>query len=455
VRPFTEKQIDLVTTFADQAVIAIENARLFEEVQARTSELARSVEELKALGEVSQSVNSTLDLKTVLETIVAKAVQLSRTDAGAIYVYNRQADNFRLRATYGMSPELIAAISDQSIRLNDPGIGDAARSRRSIQTEDLTAHAPTRVQQLVLAAGFHSVLVVPLLRPNRVVGALVVRRRARGRLSDSTVRLLETFAAQSVLAIQNARLFSEIEEKGRQLKIASHHKSQFLANMSHELRTPLNSVLGFTEMLADGLYGELPVKAKATLGRVEANGRHLLGLINDVLDLSKIEAGQLTLNLDDYAIGQVVRTVAATTEPLARAKGLTLTATVADGLPLGRGDERRLSQVLLNLAGNAVKFTEAGSIEIAAGAKDGRFEILVRDTGPGVAPEHQRRIFEEFQQVDDSNTRQKGGTGLGLAISKRIVEMHGGTIGIESVLGSGSTFKVTIPIRVNEGMAAA
>jgi signal transduction histidine kinase len=455
VRPFTEKQIDLVTTFADQAVIAIENARLFEEVQARTSDLAHSVEELKALGEVSQSVNSTLDLKTVLETIVAKAVQLSRTDAGAIYVYNRQADKFRLRATYGMSPELIAAISDQTIRFNDPGIGDAARSRQSIQTEDLTDNARSQAQQLVLGAGFHSVLVVPLLRPNRVIGALVVRRRAPGRLPDSTVRLMETFAAQSVLAIQNARLFSEIDEKGRQLEIASRHKSQFLANMSHELRTPLNSVLGFTEMLADGLYGDLPEKAKSTLGRVEANGRHLLGLINDVLDLSKIEAGQLTLTVDDYAIGQVVKTVAATTEPLARAKGLTLTASVAEGMPLGRGDERRLGQVVLNLAGNAVKFTETGSIEIAASMRDGYFEILVRDTGPGVAPEHQARIFEEFQQVDDSNTRKKGGTGLGLAISKRIVEMHGGTIGIVSVPGSGSTFKVTIPIRISEGMAAA
>jgi len=455
VRPFTEKQIELVTTFADQAVIAIENARLFEEVQARTSDLARSVGELKALGEVSQSVNSTLDLKTVLETIVTKAVQLSRTEAGAIYVYSRQADRFRLRATYGMSAELIAAISDQPIRLNDPGMGDAARARQPIQTEDLAENVPTPVHKIVLEAGFRSVLVVPLLRPNKVVGALVVRRRAPGRFSDATVRLMETFAAQSVLAIQNARLFSEIEEKGHQLEIASRHKSQFLANMSHELRTPLNSVLGFTEMLADGLYGELPEKAKATLGRVQANGRHLLGLINDVLDLSKIEAGQLTLTIEDYAIGQIVKTVAATIEPLARAKGLKLTATVADGLPLGRGDERRLHQVLLNLAGNAVKFTEAGSIEIAANAKDGHFEILVQDTGPGIALEHQMRIFEEFQQVDDSNTRQKGGTGLGLAISKRIVEMHGGSIGIESAPGMGSTFRVRIPVRAGEGMAAA
>ncbi|QIG51292.1 GAF domain-containing protein [Nordella sp. HKS 07] len=455
VRPFTEKQIELVTTFADQAVIAIENARLFEEVQARTSDLAHSVEELKALGDVSRSVNSTLDLKTVLQTIVAKAVQLSHTEAGAIYVYSAQADQFRLRATYGMSADLIDAISDQPIRLNDPGIGDAARARQPIQTEDLADHIPTQVHRIVLEAGYRSVLVVPLLRPNKVVGALVVRRRAPGRFSDATVRLMETFAAQSVLAIQNARMYSEIEEKSRQLEIASRHKSQFLANMSHELRTPLNSVLGFTEMLADGLYGELPEKARTTLGRVQANGRHLLGLINDVLDLSKIEAGQLVLTIDNYAIGQIVKTVAATTEPLARAKGLHLSATIADGLPLGRGDERRLAQVLLNLAGNAVKFTENGSVEIAASAQDGCFEVLVRDTGPGIAPEHQARIFEEFQQIDESSTRLKGGTGLGLAISKRIVEMHGGTIGVESTPGTGSTFRVRIPIKADEGLAAA
>jgi GAF domain-containing protein len=455
VQPFTDKQIELVTTFADQAVIAIENARLFEEVQARTSDLARSVGELKALGEVSQSVNSTLDLKTVLETIVAKAVQLSGTDAGAIYVYSRQADRFRLKATYGMSAELIKAISDQALRLNDPGMGDAARSRQPVQAEDLSENLLSPVHKIVLDAGFRSLLIVPLLRPNKVVGALVVRRRAPGRFSDSIVHLMETFAAQSVLAIQNARLFSEIEEKSHQLEIASRHKSQFLANMSHELRTPLNSVLGFTEMLADGLYGELPEKAKATLGRVQANGRHLLGLINDVLDLSKIEAGQLTLTIDDYSIGQIVKTVAATTEPLARAKGLKLSAVVADGLPMGRGDERRLSQVLLNLVGNAVKFTESGSIEIAATARDGIFEILVRDTGPGIAPEHQARIFEEFQQVDESSTRQKGGTGLGLAISKRIVEMHGGTIELKSALGSGSTFRVAIPVRAEDRTMAA
>ncbi len=287
------------------------------------------------------------------------------------------------------------------------------------------------------------------------MGALVVRRREPGEFPRSTVDLLMTFAEQSVLAIQNARLFSEIEEKSRQIEIASRHKSQFLANMSHELRTPLNSVLGFTEMLADGLYGELPVRAKAALEKVQNNGRHLLALINDVLDLSKIEAGQLALTLDDYAMAQVVNSVVTNTESLARAKGLALTATVAPGLPIGRGDERRLTQVLINIVGNAIKFTDAGSVDITAKAVDGFFEIAVRDTGPGIAPEDLTRIFEEFQQVDDSSTRKKGGTGLGLAISKRIVEMHGGAVTVVSELGRGSTFRITVPVRAEEEREAA
>ena len=303
----------------------------------------------------------------------------------------------------------------------------------------------------MLDAGYRSILIVPLLRPNKIVGALVVRRRKPGEFDEQVVHLMETFAAQSVLAIQNAKLFREIEEKGRELEAASRHKSQFLANMSHELRTPLNSVLGFTELLVDGIYGELPDKAKTTVARVQANGRHLLGLINDVLDLSKIEAGQLTLALEDYSVGQIVRSTVTAVEPLARAKGLALATTVAENLPIGRGDERRLTQVLLNLAGNAVKFTETGAVDILADAVDGHFEITVRDTGPGIAPKDQALIFEEFQQVDNSSTRQKGGTGLGLAISKRIVEMHGGTIDVESVLGSGSTFRMKIPIRVGGG----
>jgi signal transduction histidine kinase len=424
-------------------------------VEVRTQELARSVQELQALGEVSHAVNSTLDLETVLSTIVAKAVQLSGTDAGAIYVFSKLRQRFRLRATYGMSDELIEAVGAQTIRMGETAIGIAAQRREPLQIADLLDEPRNPLQDIILHAGYRALLAVPLLRPDRIVGALVVRRREPGLLPKSTIDLLQTFAAQSVLAIQNARLFSEIEQKSREIEMASKHKSQFLANMSHELRTPMNSVLGFTEMLADGLYGPLPDKAMKALERVQANGKHLLGLINDVLDLSKIEAGQLSLTLEDYAIGQVVQTVRSSTESLARAKGLVLTATVQDGMPTGRGDDRRLTQVLLNLVGNAIKFTDKGSVEITAKVVDGFFEVAVNDTGPGIAPEDQRKIFEEFQQVDNSSTRQKGGTGLGLAISKRIVEMHGGSIEVRSVLGEGSTFLIMVPVRAQEQMEAA
>jgi signal transduction histidine kinase/HAMP domain-containing protein len=248
---------------------------------------------------------------------------------------------------------------------------------------------------------------------------------------------------------------AQLELTRDQAMEATRAKSQFLANMSHELRTPMNAVLGFTEMMADGLYGQLPDKALSTLERVQANGKHLLGLINDVLDLAKIEAGQLTLRVQDYTLVQVVQTVVSGTESLARAKGITLTANVQEGLPRGHGDDRRLTQVLLNLVGNSIKFTDHGSVQIVARAADGLFDVAVHDTGPGISLDDQARIFQEFQQVDSSSTRRKGGTGLGLAISKRLIEMHGGTLTVESALGEGSTFRVLIPIRVEERTEAA
>jgi signal transduction histidine kinase len=455
VQPFTEKQIDLLASFANQAIIAIENARLLNELRDRTTELARSVEELSALGEVSQAVNSTLDLETVLETIVAKAVQLSRTDAGAIYVFDEERRTFDFRATYGMDERLIAGMRAQSGSLRDTLIGRAAQSRAPLQVPDLNEEPPSMARDLILGAGFRAVLAVPLLSADAIVGMLVVRRRETGSFVSSSIELLQTFAAQSVLAIQNARLFREIEDKGRQLEIASRHKSQFLANMSHELRTPLNAILGYSELLIDGIYGEPPEKFRTVLERVQSNGRHLLGLINDVLDLSKIEAGQLNLTVDNYSMAALVKSVVAATESLARNKGLALSTAIQEGLPLGRGDERRLTQVLLNLVGNAIKFTDRGSVEVAARAADGRFTVSVRDTGPGIAEADQARIFEEFQQVDATSTRKKGGTGLGLAIAKRIVGLHGGTLTVESALGVGSTFYMTVPIRVREGREAA
>jgi GAF domain-containing protein len=248
VRPFTEKQIELVTNFAAQAVIAIENARLLNELRQRTDELSQSVEELNALGEVSQAVNSTLDVNTVLTTIVAKAVQLSDTEAGTIYIFDPSRQEFQLRATHGMDEAMVAAIRDRGIGVGETAIGKAAAQRAPIQIADALKDA-SLVLDVVVQAGFRALLIVPLLRPDRIVGALVVRRKQPSEFPKHTVDLLETFADQSVLAIQNARLFREIEEKSRQLAEASQHKSQFLANMSHELRTPLNAIIGLTDMM--------------------------------------------------------------------------------------------------------------------------------------------------------------------------------------------------------------
>ena len=295
MRPFTDKQIELVSTFADQAVIAIENVRLFDEVQARTRELTQSVEELRALGVVSQAVNSTLDLQTVLDTIVAKAAQLSGTEAGAIYVREERQSGFQLRATYGMSDEQVVAIRDLHADISE-AVGHLTETHEPNQVADLRDLPSTAVNDTLLRAGYRARLLVPLMRSGEVVGALIVRRKAPGAFPANTVELVKTFAAQSVLAIQNARLFAEIEDKSRQLQQASEHKSQFVSSVSHELRTPLNAIIGLTEMMVTNAARFGTEKAAEPLQRVHRAGTHLLGLINQVLDLSKIEAGKLELN---------------------------------------------------------------------------------------------------------------------------------------------------------------
>jgi signal transduction histidine kinase len=417
-------------------------------VALRTRELAQSVDELRALGEVSQAVNSTLDLSAVLSTIVAKAVQLSNTEAGAIYVYDDLTRQFQLRATHGMGETLIAAVSDNRTDLSDTTIGEATERREPIQIPDLRETLHSSLEEAILRAGFRALLAVPLLRPNHVVGALVVRRRQPGLFPQAVVDLLQTFADQSVLAIQNARLFTEVEEKSRQLEIASQHKSQFLANMSHELRTPLNAILGYTELVLDDIYGEVPGKMRGVLDRVQRNGQHLLGLINDVLDISKIEAGQMTISVASYSLEDVLHSVLASVESLATEKKLALKRDIQPHLPVGRGDERRITQVLLNLVGNAIKFTDHGEVVVAASEADGSFQIAVSDTGPGISADEQERIFEEFHQADASTTKTKSGTGLGLSIAKQIVEMHGGRIWVESKPGSGSIFRISLPVNV-------
>ncbi|MGA8412687.1 MAG: histidine kinase dimerization/phospho-acceptor domain-containing protein, partial [Xanthobacteraceae bacterium] len=389
-------------------------------VETRTQELAQSVGELRALGEVSQAVNSTIDLETVLNTIVTKAAQLAGTEAGAIYVYDEAQNEFRLRATYGMSEELITAMQDQHASISE-AVSDLTAAREPNQVADLLDQPSAPVNAIMIKAGYRARLLVPLLAPDGPVGALVVRRREPGEFPKNTVDLLQTFAAQSALAIQNARLFSEIGQKSQQLEVASQHKSQFLANMSHELRTPLNAVLGYTELILDSIYGEVPEKARTTLERIQSNGRHLLGLINDVLDISKIEAGQLTLSLTDYSIKGVVHNVYGAVESLATSKNLALKVELPKDLPPAHGDERRLTQVLLNLVGNAIKFTDTGEVAIRTSIANGSYTVAVHDTGPGIAERDQGKIFEEFQQADSSITKQKGGTGLGLAIAKRII----------------------------------
>jgi signal transduction histidine kinase len=428
---------------------------LLDALRHRTDELGRSVGELRALGEVSQAVNSTLDLETVLSTIVAKAVQLSGTEAGAIYGYDGQAREFHLRATYGMDQGLIDALKQRHIGLDDPNVVSALAQHEPAQIADLKQGPASELNKIILQAGYRALMVTPLLRGEDIVGMLVVRRRTPGEFAKNTVDLIKTFAAQSALTIQNARLFHEIEDKSRQLEEASQHKSQFLANMSHELRTPLNAILGYAELMADGAYGEPSEKMLGILKRLEANGKHLLGLINDVLDLSKIEAGQLVLELSDYCVQDIAQTVRSTLEPLAADKKLAFKLELAPGLPPGHGDGRRLTQVLINLVGNAIKFTDTGEIAIKAEANNGSFHVSVRDTGPGISAADQAKLFQEFQQANNAITKKKGGTGLGLAISKRIIEMHGGRIWVESQVGRGSTFAFTLPVIVERQVEAA
>jgi GAF domain-containing protein len=447
VKPFTAAQIALVKTFADQAVIAIENVRLFDEVQARTQELARSVEELRALGEVSRAVNSTLDLETVLSTIVAKAVQLSNTDAGVIYVFDELDQTLRVRATYGLSDELVAAIRNQPAGASD-ALRRAIQDRQPLEIADIREEPPSPVREIAMRAGFRARLVVPLVGTNRVVGALVIRRKQPGKFPTSTVELLQTFAAQSVLAIQNARLFREIEDKSRQLQVASENKSAFVSSVSHELRTPLNAIIGLTEMMVINAARFGTEKALEPLRRVNAAGTHLLSLINEILDLSKIEAGKLELNPEPVNLVRLIDEVIGTGGQLAEKNKNRLIVEAQENLGTLTTDSMRLKQILLNLLSNACKFTKEGEVALRVRkVADGHnwVELAVADTGIGMTAEQQAKLFQDFTQADSLTARRYGGTGLGLAITRKLARMMGGDVTVTSEVGKGSVFTVRLP----------
>jgi signal transduction histidine kinase len=449
VRPFSNQEIELLKTFAAQAVIAIENTRLFEEVQARTRDVTEALEYQTAISDVLGVIGrSKFDLQPVLTAIVSTACRLCEAPDASIAL--RQGDWLAFAAGHGSAWVNNEWIKDEKLPI-DPGLvaGRAILERRPIHIRDVTVAAEdfSRSRELAIARGHRTTLAVPLLREEEAIGCLFLRRIEVRPFSDKQVALLETFADQAVIAIENVRLFEEIAQKSRELEIASQHKSQFVANMSHELRTPLAAILGYAELIQEGFYEPQGPKSLDALTRIRSNGKHLLGLINTVLDIAKIESGQFTLNMAEYAMESVVETVRSATESLAQNKRLALNTEVAKSLPVGLGDEQRLTQVLLNLVGNAIKFTDAGEVRVTANAVNGRFNVSVTDTGPGIPSEHQTRIFEQFHQVDSSNTKAKGGTGLGLAIAKQIVEMHGGRIWVESTLGKGSTFQMELPTR--------
>jgi signal transduction histidine kinase len=449
VRPFTEKQIKLLETFAAQAVIAIENVRLFQELEARTSELARSVGELKALGEVGQAVSSTLELETVLTRIASHAVHLSGADGGAIYEYEESTQEFHLRGSHQIEKGLVEALHSSPIQLGSGAVGQAATTRAPVEVTDILdeqQYAATRFRPLLRELGYRSLLAVPLLRDDRIMGGLTIYRRTTGSFSTEVVHLLQTFATQSVLAIQNARLFREIEDKSRQIEAANRHKSEFLANMSHELRTPLNAIIGFSEVLQERLFGELNEKQAEYTDDILSSGRHLLSLINEILDLSKVEAGRMELEVTTFDLPLAIDNARTFVRERATKHGINLEVSVDERLGDYVGDERKIKQILLNLLSNAVKFTpEGGRIGINARKADSSVEISVSDTGIGISPEDQAKIFEEFRQVGTDYAHKTEGTGLGLTLAKKFVELHGGKIWVESELGKGSTFTFTLP----------
>jgi signal transduction histidine kinase len=444
---FPDRQVDLLKTFASQAVIAIENVRLFQELKARTQDLSQSLEETGALSEVIRAVSSSLDVREVLDTVARRAIALSGADGCGIFQTSREHKAFEVVVSQGLSREFVDSVLGMSVGVDHGTIRQATDTGRPVQIPDVEAAHGYPFRALFLREGLRSVLTVPMAGGD-VARGIVLVRRTPGEFGERIVNLMTALANQSKVAIANAHLFREIEEKSRLLEVANQHKSEFLANMSHELRTPLNAIIGFSEVLLQRMFGELNPKQDEYLQDVLSSGRHLLSLINDILDLSKVEAGRMDLELARFDLPQTLRDTLTLVRERAARHGIDVSLDVDDRLGEVVADERKVKQVMLNLLSNAVKFTpEGGRVDVRAVATDGAIEISVADTGIGIAPENQELIFEEFRQVGGDYAHKREGTGLGLTLARKLVALHGGRIWVKSQPGQGSTFTFSIPER--------
>ena len=448
VDPFKKREEALLEGFAAQAAVVVRNVHLVRALEDRGAELARRVEQMEALSEVGQTVGSSLVLDEVLSNIIKNAVRFAGCDGGSIMEYLEGERSFSVRSAYASSPELLARLRNVRIELDTTLVGRAAREGHAVSIPDLSVVDLDPHLQLLYDDGWQSVMAIPVLRGEHIIGALVVRRRSPGEFSEETAEFLQTFASQSAMAVYNAQLFHELENKSAELEVMSQHKSDFLASMSHELRTPLNAVIGFSEVLLERLFGDLNERQDEYLRDILGSGEHLLALLNEILDLSKVEAGRMEVALSTFSVAAAVEYAVSMIRERAARHNITVSQSIAPSVDQLTSDELRVRQVLVNLLSNAVKFThDGGHVNVLAEPAGDELVITVRDTGQGIAVEDRERIFESFQQGRREAPKEEG-TGLGLTLCRRIVTLLGGRIWLESELGRGSAFHVAIPLGV-------